>query len=82
MKVEDKRNLTVNAGDIVVIDGKKYLVIFDRSCIAYHFLDLETMEFDVEEHTDLSPLIGEEIKGLGKIVEVIKEKEIKMVIGW
>lgn len=80
MKVIDRRSLTINTGDIVVIDDRKYLVVFEKSCIAWHFINLDTMEFDVEICTDLAPKFGEKIDGLGFITDIIKEQSVTMIV--
>lgn len=80
MKVVDRRDLSIDKGDIVIINETKYLVIFENTCIGWHFLNLETMEFNDETSIDLAPNLGDTVEGLGKIVECIKGSKTTMLI--
>lgn len=83
MNIIDNRDLTFSEGDIVVADtGKKYLVIFENTCVAWHFLDLETLSFNEEIYFEVKSdlKIGCFLEGLGKVVDVIKKDNVYMSI--
>ncbi|PLS19156.1 hypothetical protein CVD28_01740 [Bacillus sp. M6-12] len=83
MKLIDNRSLSFGKGDIIVMDsGKKYWVIYENTCIAWYFLDLETFEFNDELHIDISTKlqVGLVIEGLGKVVQIIKADQIQTTI--
>ena len=80
MNVIERRDLQLQGGDIAVVNGDKFLVIFETSCIAWYFVDLKKMRFDEEICTDTAPRLGSTVEGLGTISHVIKGDNISLVI--
>jgi hypothetical protein len=80
MNIIEHNNTKIESGDIVVTyDNEKYLVIYEKTCIAWHFVNIEHFEFNIEEDTvDVQPQIGYKIDGIGKIVSVIKTQNINL----
>lgn len=78
--IDTRNNIEIESGDIVITyDDEKYLVIYEKTCIGWYFVNLKDFKFNIEEDAvDIPAKIGDEINGIGKIISVIKSNNIDL----